>query len=408
MTVLATGIYKKLTVKKQSALGTIAPGGAATGTNMRRVTSTLDLAKAFYKSAELRVSAQRTDGRHGVRSVAGTISGELSNGTYQQFFESTLRQAAQTLVTTGPLTNVTAALTATPVGTFTRAAGSYLTDGFNVGEIVTMSGWATTGVPNNAHNFMIITLTATVMTVLPLDSVPVGAKASGDSVTIVQAGKKTWIPSTGQTRDYYTIEHNFSDITQAEQFTDCVITGFNVKMGATGMIGVSFPVMGLNMVTSGAAYFTSPTGPSSGATMASANGAVVINGVKVGILTSLDLTLNGNYTVPGGVVGANVDPDIFPGAIDVTGTATILFADATYRDMFLNETIASLFAAFTADNTAAAAFTAFAMTKVKFNGANKDDGEKGLTLTLPFVALEDTTGGANELTTISVQDSAFT
>jgi hypothetical protein len=112
--------------------------------------------------------------------------------------------------------------------------------------------------------------------------------------------------------------------------------------------------------------------------------------------------------VPGGVVGANVDPDVFPGVLDVSGTVTILFDGATYRDMFINETIATLALALTADNTPGSAVICFNMAKVKFNGANKDDGEKGLSLTIPFVALENTTVGAGALgTTISVQDSAF-
>lgn len=410
MSTIATGIYKKLNFKKQGAQGTVATGGAATGTNLRRVTSTLDLSKAFYKSAEIRSSAQRSDGRHGVRSVGGTITGELSVGTYQSFFESVLRQAAQAVVTTGALTTITAALTATPIGTFTRSAGSFLTDGFNIGDIVTSSGWATTGVPNNAHAFMITALSATVMTVLPLDAVAVGAKAAGDSVTIVQAGKKTWIPITGQTRDYYTIEHNFSDITQSEQFYDCVVTGFNVKMGATGICTVAFPVMGLNMQTSGAAYFSSPTGPSTGTAVASANGVLILNGTKQGIVTSLDLTVNGNYTVPGGVVGANVDPDVFPGAVDVNGTITVLFDSATNRDLFVNETVANLAVALTTDNTANPGFVAFVMSNCKFSSATKDDGEKGLSLTMSFTSLENTAGGAAatyKQTTISMQDSAF-
>jgi hypothetical protein len=409
MSTIAAGVFKKLNVKKQTGQGVIAPGGASTGQSLRRVTSTIDLNKAFYKSAEIRPSMQRSDGRQGVRSVSGQIQGELSVGTYQGFFESVLRQAAQAVVTTGAQTNMTAAVTVAPAGTITRLAGSFFTDGFVVGDLVTSSGWTTTGAANNAHLFIITALTALVMTVYPLDGVAFAAKASGDSVTTVTAGKKTWLPQTGHTRDYWTIEHNFSDVSLSERFVDCVITGFNVKMGSTGMVNVTFPVMGLDMQTGGSAYFTSPTAASSGTVVASANGILILQGLKVGVMTSIDMTVNGNYTAPGGVVGANVDPDIFPGAVDVNGTVTILFDSATYRDMFLNETIAQLAVALTASNVANPAALAINMPTLKFTDANKDDGEKGLTLTMAFTALENTTAGAGQLlSTISVQDTTFT
>ena len=408
---IATGVFKKLSLKKQGALGTIAPAGAGgTAKYLRRTSSTIDLTKASYQSAEILESQQRRDMRHGVRAVAGTVSGELSAGTYQGPLESVLRQLVQTAATSGALTNVTAAVTSGAAGTFTRAAGSWLTDGFKIGDVVNSTGWATTGVPNNNHYSIITALTATVMTVLFLDGVAMGAKAAGDSVTFVQVGKKTWIPATGQTRDYWTIEHWHSDIAQSERFQDCVFTGANISLPPTGMATIELPVMGLNATYGTAEYFTTPAALSSGGIFAAVNGVLLVNGSVAAVVTGLTININGNYSVPGGVVGSNVDPDVFPGPIDVTGQVTVLFQDATFRDMFVNETEASLVCALTASNIAAPAFVCFVMSRAKFQGATKDDGTAGLTLTMPFTALENTNGGAalaNLQTTISIQDSAF-
>jgi hypothetical protein len=409
---IATGVFKKISLKKQIALGTKAAAGAGgTARYMRRTKSTLDLAKATYSSAEILESQQRRDMRHGVRSVAGTISGELSVGGYQLPIESVLRQGAQAQITSGAVSTVAAAVTTGNFGTFTRGAGSWLTDGFKVGDVVNFSGWTTTGVNNNAHNFVIITLTALVMTVLAVDGTPVVAKAAGDAVTLVTVGKKAWVPSTAQTRDYYTINHWFADIGISEEYNDCVFTGFTATLPPSGMSTIDFPVMGLDMQANTVEYFTTPAASPNGGILASVNGVLLINGAAAGVVTGLTVIVNGNYTSPNGVVGQNTNPDIFPGMVDVTGNMTVLFKDGVMRDLFLNETESSLVCVLTANNTPGAPFTSFVMSRIKFSGATKDDGTAGLTLTMPYTALENvSTSGAgqpNLQTTISIQDSAF-
>jgi len=408
---IAVGVKKTVAFKKQSGLGVIATGGAATGQYLRRVTSTIDLSKNTFKSNEILPSQQRRDYRHGVRSISGSLSGELSVGAYQAFFESMCRQAVQAAATTGALINVTSAVITGAAGTFTRAAGSYLTDGFKIGDVVNWTGWATTGTANNAHNFLITALTATVMTVLAIDGVPIGAKAAGDSVTCTVVGKKTWVPASGHTRDYYTIEHFNSDISQSEVFTDCVIASLKLSLSPSDMTKVEWGILGLNLTTSTSAYFTSPTAAATGGILTGVNGILIINGTAVAFVTSMTLDMEGSYTAPGGVVGAVVDPDIFPGGVDVTGQMTLFFVDGTYRDLFVGEVETSATVVMTANNTPNAPFVAINMSRVKFGGATKDDGEKGIMLTIPFTALENINGGAavaNLQTTISFQDSAFT
>jgi hypothetical protein len=404
---IATGIFKQLVIKKQAALGTKAT--AASAQLYRRVTSSIDLKKAIYASNEIRPSSMVSDERHGIRSVSGTISGELSVGTYSALMASALRSAAWTAtVTTGAIITVTAAVTAGAAGTFTRSAGSYLTDGFKVGMVMRWTGWATTGVPNNAHNFLITALSATVMTVLALDGVAIGAKAAGDSVTGVSAGKTNQIPQTAQVKDYYTIEHNYADIVQSEQFTDCIIGGIDVKLPSTGIATIDIPIMGLNMDVSTSAYFTSPTAASTGKVTAAVNGAVFVAGTKIATITSMDFSVAGNWTAPGGIVGSNVDPDLFPGVFKITGNMSVLFDTATMRDYFLAETEVAISAAFTVDNTATADFIAVTFPRAKINGADKNDGETGLTMTMPFSAIENVLGGtgtSSVASAIMIQDS---
>ncbi len=402
MTQIATGVFKSLVAKKQSALGTKAV--AAGAQVYRRVTSTIDLAKETYKSNEIRTSQQRSDFRHGLRSVSGAINGELSVGTYQEFMASVLRSSWAAVSAYAAGIDVTAAATAPQ---FVDASGGFLTAGLKVGMVGRWTGFSPT--TNNAKNFLITALTATDMTGVFLDGTAVVADAAGDTVTFTPVGKEISIPVTGHTRDYWTIEHNFSDIVQSEQFTDCVFGAVNVKLPATGMATVEFPVMGLDMDTSTGAYFTTPTAASNGDNLAAVNGALYVAGVAVALITSMDISINGNVTSVGSVVGSNVAPDITPGAFDVSGSMTVLFQDATMRDYFVNETEVSVVAVFTTNNSATAGFQTYIMPVVKIGGASKDDGEKGLIMTMPWTAIENTAGGvgtATNATTITIQDSA--
>ncbi len=410
MPTIATGINKLLTFKKQSGLG--AAAGASSAQNLRRVSSSLEKKKATYQSKELLTSQQRRDMRHGVVSVDGTISGEMSVGTYQSFIESMLRQAVLSAITvTTGASDVVSASTGTNTGTITVTAASLMTGTkFKVGMVVRATGFTSPATGNNSKNLFISALTDKVMTVVSLDGTAIVAKTETGAVTITEVGKHTFIPATAQTRDYYTIEHNFTDIVQSEKFTDCMITQMDVKLPASGMATIDFNVMGLDMTPGTTGYFTSPTAVSAGGILAAANGVIYMQGAAIGLITGMNFGVKGNHSTIGGVVGSNVEPDIFPGSIDCDGQVTVLFTDATVRDYFINETEVSLYCAFTTDNTATAGFTAISLPRVKMGGAAKDDGEKGLVMTMPFVALENTSGGSgtsSHATTIAIQDSAF-
>lgn len=399
---IATGIAKQLRYKKETAFAVPAP--TAIGQQLRRVTSNLDLKKSTYASKEIRPDYQTADFRHGVLMVDGTISGELSVGTYADFIATAVRQAWQAPSTTGAILTV-AATTAGPQ--YSRSTGSFLTDGFKVGDVVRWSGWATTAVNNNTRNFYITALSALTMSGVHLDGTPVGTKIAGDTVTCSVVGKKAWMPLAGQTNDSYTIEHWFSDIGQSEAFTGCRLSQLDIKLPATGMATIDLQFMGQSMTTAQAAYFTTANPVNTGAALASVNGALFVGSLQVGLVTGLNFSVKANMTA-GEAVGSNVRPDIFAGKMDVTGQMTVYFQDNVMRDLFVNETEASLQCVFTTNNTATADFMAFTLPRIKMGGAAKDDGEKGLVMTMPFQALLNVAGGAGFAglaTTLSIQDS---
>src|SRR5580765_3937896 len=96
---LAEGVSARIAYKFYTD-PTITPGvpaisatdpGPSGGQILRRVASTLAFTKDTYQSNEIRSDYQISDFRHGVRRVAGNISGELSPLTYADWFAASLR-----------------------------------------------------------------------------------------------------------------------------------------------------------------------------------------------------------------------------------------------------------------------------------------------------------------------------
>lgn len=396
---IATGIAKVVSFKKQSGLGTASSGSG--GTSLSRTTSTLDLSKATYTSNNINTSQQRSDFRHGVRSVSGNITSDLIVGHHQLLEASMLRNSWQTATTTTALTGLAAVASGSK---FTRVSGSFITDGFKIGDVVRQAGF-TGGAAALTGNFLVTSVSALEMAGIFLNGAVMVDDAAGESVTIATVGKKTYVPTASHVKDYYTFEHWYSDIAQSEVFTDCILSQMNVSLPPSGMATVDFSVMGINQTVGTSQVLTTPSAAANGGNLAAINGAVIVNGTQVALLTGLDFSVNGNVTAPGGVVGSNVEPDIFTGTVDVTGNMTVFFTDATMRDYFRNETEVSVIAAFTSSNDADADFKCYVFPRVKVGGASKNDGETGLVQTMPFTALENTTAGSSVLSTISIQDS---
>ena len=128
---IAAGVFKQLAYKAETVYGTIPSASGAQ--SLRRVSSDLSLTKDTYQSNEIRADQQIADFRHGVRRVSGKVTGELSPRTYQDFFAAALRRNFSAGVSA---TSVSLTIAGTgPTYTITRATGSYLTDGFKVGDV---------------------------------------------------------------------------------------------------------------------------------------------------------------------------------------------------------------------------------------------------------------------------------
>lgn len=399
----ATGVFKQLAYKAESTYGTVPAASGAQ--SLRRVQSTLDLAKDTYQSNEIRTDQQIADFRHGVRRVHGQITGELSAATYADFFASVLKRDF-TAVTAISGASITIAGTG-PTYTVTRGAGSFLTDGVKAGNVVRLTA-GSFAAGNLNKNLFVVSLTATELTVIVLNGSSLTAEGPIGSATVSIVGKKTYVPASGHTDKSFSFEHYYSDLVQSEVFSGCKVSKIGLALPPTGIATISMDVLGQNVTTASSQYFTSPTAATSTGLMAAVNGALRVGGVSVAVLTGLSIDIAANYSGDP-VVGSSTIPALFAGRVIVTGQATAYFDSVTLRDAFLNETEVEILAAFTASNLAAAEFITFSLPRVKLGGATKNDGEGGLIQTIPFQALFNSAGGAgtsSEQSTIAIQDSS--
>lgn len=407
----AASLFKQLAYKLEGTFGT-APGQAS-GQLLRRVQSTIDLSKDTYESNEKRPDFQRADFRHGVRRVSGKISGELSAGTYKDFFAMGLKRLFTAGVSAASV-SVTIAGSG-PTYTITRAAGSYLTDGFKTGRIVRMSVGALNA--NNINkNLFVVDLTAAVMTVIVPNGTVMTAEGPITGTTVAEIGKVTFVPTTGHTDTSMAIEHYYADLVQSELFLGCKVDKITMNLPPTGMATVDFDILGQDLadttakrggVATTAQYFTAATAVTTTGVEAAVNGVIRVGGVTLATITGMTVELDPAY---GGdpVVGSNMVPFLFPGVFKASGQLTAYFDAVTLRDVFVNETEVDVLAVFTADNTATADFVAISLPRVKLGGANKDDPDTGIKQTIPYTALLNVLGGTgvkSEKTTFCIQDA---
>ncbi len=408
----ASGLYKQVAYKfNAGAYGALPTQSSAQ--LLRRVQSTVDLTKETYASAEIRPDFQIADFRHGVRRVAGKLTGELSCKTYAEFFAQALKRDFTAGVSA---TGVSLTIAGSgPTYTITRASGSFLTDGFKVGDGIRLSV-GTLNAANINKNLFIVGLTGTVATVITLNGSSMVAQGPITGCTVAVQGKKTFIPTTGHTDKDFAIEHWYSDIGQSELFLGCKLDKLAVGLPPTGMATIDMDVIGQDLAETAAKrgavattsrYFTSPTDITTTGGLAAVNGVCRIGGQAVANLTGLSFEIDPSFSGDP-VVGSNMVPQLFAGRVMVMGQLTAYFDSVALRDAFINETEVDLLAAFTADNTDTSDFIAMSFPRIKVGGAAKSDAEGGLVQTLPFQALLNVNGGSGtstEKTTFSIQDT---
>lgn len=386
--------------RRETTFGVLATNDA-TARQVPYVNQTLQLTKSGIQSEEKRPDYQVATMRHGNRGVAGDLQLQLQTGTYSPLMESAVRRDFTAVPALSALTNVTAASVGDG-GTFTRLAGSWLTDGLTVGMCVRMAGWTTTATANNARNYTIVSLTATVMTVAE----PVVAKAAGDSIVVSIPGRVTYVPSTGHTQTSYTVEEWSPDVPRSFRFLGCRVNTMQISAPPNARAQLTFGMLGKDRAKQTARHFAAAVTPAAAVMQVGHNGVIVFNGVKRGVITSFDLTLTNNMQV-GETVGSNVTPDVFHGVVQATGTIGAYFDTPDFDDVFDDETEVGLILRLTDDTNVGGNFIQLTLPRIKLAGGSFSSNNASRMQSFEFTALRHEGTNGNQATTLLIQDGSL-
>lgn len=353
-----------------------------------RVTgTTLGLAKDSLQSEEIRSDRQITDFRLGANQVGGDISFELSYGSFDQFLEAVLLSADWA----SPATTGTTTLdqSATQI---TRATGSFITDGFAVGQTANVAGFNSGG----ANGLVKITgVTELALDITAVDGQTLGVE-SGDGDEIITASQS--IKAASQRRSFTFVRH-FADIQSSGNpyyiYRGVELNSIQLTISANSMITGTLSVIGQSQeTTQNLTGLGSPTfNPASTTTpLDSFTGTLDEGGTTIAVVTEISMTLQ-NGIEPRFVVGSK--NSIFPsiGRSNLTGQVTAYFEDSSLVNKFLNETESSI--TFTLPDGAGNQLRV-TIPRIKYTGGQPDvSGEGSITLSMPFQALLDATESSN-------------
>lgn len=395
---IARGISKIVTVAKETVWSEPVAGNSPNAKELRRVTASFNLTKDTYESNEIRRDYQVADMRHGIRGVDGSLNGELAPGSYSEFMGSVLSKDFEAVGAAATLAGAAITVAGTLITIVDTAPVNLV-----AGSIVKVS--AATEAGNNDAVLLIasnVGMTVTAVALTDADFLP----ETGSTMTLTPQGKITFAPETNQTDDSYTVEEWYSDIGQSELNVGVKVGSMAVSLPTTGLVTVDFSFMGRNVLPAETTqHFTNAQPAGTDGIFAAVSGAIVVDGQPIGLITSMDFTVD-RALEAANVVGTDLNAAVFPGRIRANGNLSVYFQDNQFRNYFDKEMEISIVVALKTSGASDLEAMSFVFPRVKLGSSTKGDGESGIIQDCSFVALKNEKNLNLPRTTMQIIDTA--
>jgi hypothetical protein len=355
-----------------------------TGQILRKVSFTLaDSDAATLNNPELRRDRQKAPGRRGARRAKGDLSGVLSYGTYDAFLAAALGCHAWTAnvvkikapISTGAISLAVAAT----AKTFTRSAGSFVTDGFAVGDVIQVAGCS-----NSANNgtFVVSNVAALVLTCSTASGLVDETSAAGRVIAT-------------NVRPSFTFERQHLINGFYFPFRGTVVTSFEISGKANANVDVKF---GLTSASVGdearSTLFSTLTAAGDEEISTTWTGTVKKDGTTLTALTGWSLKADPGMS-EASVCGSEDLYDITPGTVAVTGSLEMIFDSYELYTAYRNETAVT----FQTNVTTEDGTYTFDVSNARITKFGAPSTEDGLTkVTVDYEGYNDATNTALKIT----------
>jgi hypothetical protein len=263
---------------------------------------------------------------------AGTVNGEMSYGTYDDFFSAGIRSSAFGTATSVTATTISA--TATGLTDSGAGFGSFIT-----GQFVKVSGFS-----DSDLNRVYLVSTAATGT---LTTFPAPASTEAASATVVVAGADIW---NGTQKRWFSLEREHTDLsTVFQNYIGSGCGGWSISWGAGEKVDVSFNFMGNSEATAAATIGTgTATAATTTSVMNSISDLVLLgDGTTLASLTVISGEINVSNPLRIQRVAGSTDPSgVGMGTVEVSGSLRVYLSTNALKDKVLNHTRSALAVAF--------------------------------------------------------------
>lgn len=366
---------------------TVAPGQSG-GQILRHVSHNLGLSKDNYRPNEKRDDAQQTIGKHGSRTIPGTINGFLSPGTHKVPFAAVMRAewTEPLALDEGDLTSVAFDATAK---TATFGGGDPVALGMRAGGSFEFGGLATAA---NNRKYAILGFSGSSNRIVSIYPAPVTETA--DTGFTVTAAPYLINPATDEDRTNYkaAIEVRNPDIALSRLYTELRFGGFDLSVGVNANVGLNFSILGRNRkvltsVTSPTSpFFTSPTGETNTDIPTSMQGLLLLGGQVIGVVTGLNIKVELSPEAAKAENDEGLVAGILLGDFVCTGDFTVFLTNGTVLSAFDDETELGLLSYLPSTKAPTAPAQAFFLPRIKINSNNESEVNKAKAIQCQFEA----------------------
>lgn len=359
----------------------------------------LSLKRALIESGEMRSDLLTTIARLGSQEVPGSYTSEFSVGSFDTILQAVMRSTwvAAVAITEADMTSIT-----TTTSTIVAAAGSWITEGVRVGDVVRLTDHATAA--NNNLNLRVTAVTASTITVA---GTPLTLDASADSAFTLTILKKLINGATPTRRSFY-IEEYLKDLDLSVVHGGCraISLQFNGQPDGHVMLGIG--VLGASaepLADSASPYYTTPTQYTSvGLVMADAS--IRFGGEEVTAIDNFQLNITISASAMS-VCGSSTTPDVFDTEMKVTGAISGLRRNLTNLTRYKDETELELHVLLVEPETAPADCVSIFVPRLKLTDVDSALGGDGpMVENLPFTVGVKTAATGYDQTMLSICTSA--